>query len=200
MKLSTSILRQLWTAARATALLVALLGVAYPLVVTAAGQVVFPAQANGSLLEHHGQTVGSALIGQAYLKPDGSPDPRYFQPRSSAGDFDALASGGSNLGPNDPELTKQITERRAQIAQFNGVPAAQVPADALTASFSGLDPDISPDYAQLQVNRVAAARALNPAQVQELVHSLTKGPDAGFLGAGRVNVLELNLQLDAIKE
>lgn len=200
MKLSTSILRQLWTAARATALLVALLGVAYPLVVTAAGQIMFPAQANGSLLEHHGQTVGSALIGQAYLKPDGSPDPRYFQPRPSAGDFDALASGGSNLGPNDPQLATQITERRAQIAQFNGVPAAQVPADAVTSSFSGLDPDISPDYALLQVDRVAAVRALDPAQVQELVHALAKGPDAGFLGAGRVNVLELNLQLDAIKE
>lgn len=200
MKLSTSILRQLWTAARAMALLVALLGLAYPLAVTAAGQALFPAQANGSLLEHDGQTVGSALLGQAYLKSDGSPDPRYFQPRPSAADFDALASGGSNAGPNDPELAKQITERRAQVAAFNQVPAAQVPADAVTASFSGLDPDISPDYALLQAKRVAAARSLPPARVQELVHGLTRGPEAGFLGAGRVNVLELNLQLDAMKE
>ncbi|MGO2484528.1 potassium-transporting ATPase subunit KdpC [Glutamicibacter sp. BW77] len=200
MKLSTSILRQLWTAARATALLVAVLGIAYPLLVTATGQVLFPAQANGSLLKHDGQTVGSALIGQAYLKSDGSPDPRHFQPRPSAGNFDALASGGSNAGPNDPELTKHIAERRAQVAAFNHVLEAHVPPDAVTASFSGLDPDISPDYAQLQLNRVAAARALDPAQVQELVHRLSKGPEAGFLGAGRVNVLELNLQLDAIKE
>ncbi|MGP4994839.1 potassium-transporting ATPase subunit KdpC [Glutamicibacter ardleyensis] len=200
MKISTSILRQLWTAARATALLVALLGLAYPLAVTAAGQSLFPAQANGSLLEHDGQTVGSALLGQAYLKPDGSPDPRYFQPRPSAADFDALASGGSNAGPNDPQLTEQVVARRAQVAAFNQVPAAQVPADAVTASFSGLDPDISPDYALLQAKRVAAARLLPPARVQELVHDLTRGPEAGFLGAGRVNVLELNLQLDAMKE
>ncbi len=200
MKLSTSILRQLWTAARAMIVLVLLLGLAYPLAVTAVGQVLLPNQANGSLATRNGQPVGSALIGQSYLEVDGSSDPRYFQPRPSASGYNALASGGSNAGPNNLELTAQILERREQVAEFNQVLPAQVPADALTASFSGLDPDISPEYALLQANRVAAARSLAPAQVQELVHRLTRGPDAGFLGAGRVNVLELNLQLETMKE
>lgn len=200
MLLSTSILRQLWTAARATAVLVLLLGIAYPLAVTAAGQLLAPAQANGSLATRSGHTVGSALIGQSYLNRDGTPDPRYIQPRPSASGYDALASGGSNAGPNDPQLTREIGERRAQLAAFNSVPPDTIPADALTASFSGLDPDISPQYALLQAHRVAAARGLPPARVQELVHSLTRGPQAGFLGARRVNVLELNLQLDAMKE
>jgi K+-transporting ATPase ATPase C chain len=122
--------------------------------------------------------------------------PQYFQPRPSASDYDGTASGGSNLGPNSAELADLIRQRRAEVAAFNGVPASQVPPDAVTASASGLDPDISPAYAAIQVDRVARARGADPGDVQRLVVEATSGRDLGFIGAPHVNVLELNLALD----
>ncbi|MBE0528602.1 MAG: potassium-transporting ATPase subunit C, partial [Thermoleophilia bacterium] len=121
---------------------------------------------------------------------------QYFQSRPSAADYDASSSGGSNLGPQNLELVAAIAARRAQIAAFNGVPASAVPADAVTASGSGLDPHISPAYAAIQVQRVAKARGLSTSAVAVLVAAHTRGRDLGYLGEPRVNVLELNLALD----
>jgi len=187
--------RQVGVAVRALALFTVLLGLAYPAVVTLIGQVALPAQANGSLIRaSDGTVVGSSLIGQSFLDAAGNPDPRYFQPRPSAGGYDGAASGGSNLGPENPDLIGEIAARRAAVAAFNGVPASQVPADAVTASASGLDPDISPAYAQLQVARVARARGLGTDVVERLVAAHTGG--GGYLSQTIVNVVELNLALD----
>jgi potassium-transporting ATPase KdpC subunit len=150
--------RQYVAAVRALLLATLVLGLAYPLVVTGLAQVLTPGRADGSLVEADGAVVGSSLIGQAYSDADGNPLPQYFQPRPSASEYDGAASGGSNLGPNSPELAALIEERRAAVAAFNGVAPADVPPDAVTASGSGLDPDISPAYAAIQVDRVAAAR------------------------------------------
>jgi len=180
-------------ALRAMILATVVLGLGYTLLITGVGQLVLPAQANGSLLEHDGEVVGSSLIGQSF---EGAPE--YFQSRpSAAGDgYDAGASSGSNLGPENPDLVAAIEERRAAIAAFEGVDPAVVPVDALTASASGLDPHISPAYALLQVDRVAEARGLDPAAVRELVDRTMQGPD---LAEARVNVLELNLELDGLE-
>jgi len=191
--------RTLWTGLRIMLVFTFVLGVVYPLVITGVGQLVFPGQANGSLLKNtDGQVVGSKLIGQSFADAAGRPLPRYFQPRpSAAGDgYDAANSGGTNQGPEDPDLIAAITERRAQIAAFNGVAPADVPPDALTASASGLDPDISPAYARLQVDRVARARGLAPDRVRALVDEYTSAPDLGYIGQARVNVVALNLALD----
>lgn len=193
-------LQGLWTAVRLMLIFTVLLGIGYPLVVLGIGQLSLPAQANGSLVRtQSGDVVGSSLIGQNFLDADGSPLPQYFQPRpSAAGDgYDPLASGGSNLGPESSELVATITERRNRVATFNGVPEADVPADAVTASGSGLDPDISPAYAQLQAARVAEARGVPVADVERVVSLHFQGRDLGYLGDPRVNVLELNLALDA---
>ena len=180
-------------------------GAIYPLAVWGVAQVAFHNQANGSLVSHHGQTVGSSLLCQEFVDAKGNPLPRYFQPRpSNASDptsktdygCDPGFSGASNLGPNNPVLVKRIQTNRQQVAQFNGVSPASVPADALTASGSGLDPDISPAYAYLQVNRVAAARHISPAVVRALVTNHIQGRNIGFLGEPRVNVLDLNIALD----
>lgn len=170
------------------------LGLAYPLAVTAVAQVVFPRQANGSLVEHDGAIVGSALLGQPF---DG---PQWFHPRpSAAGDGDdPLASGGSNLGPESAVLLAEVTQRRAAVAAENGVDPAAVPPDAVTASGSGLDPHISPEYALLQVPRVAAARGLDPVAVRALVEQHIQGRPLGFLGAERVTVLDLNRALQEL--
>lgn len=193
--------KQYGVALRALLVLTVMLGIAYPLAMTGVGQVAFNHQANGSLVEVNGKTVGSSLIGQNFTDAKGNPLPQYFQPRpSAAGDgYDANASSGSNLGPNNPDLIKAIKERRAQVATFNHVSPSAVPADALTASGSGLDPDISVAYADLQVRRVAQARGLSPAAVQHLVDTMTKGRALGVLGEPRVNVLELNVALNALK-
>ncbi|MDR2998747.1 MAG: potassium-transporting ATPase subunit KdpC, partial [Microbacterium sp.] len=151
---------------------------------------------NGSVVTENGKAVGSSLLGQSFGDKKGNPLPQYFQPRPSASDYDATASGGSNLGPSNPELVKQIEQRRAEVAAFNGVDPSQVPADALTASASGLDSQISPAYALLQVRRVAEARDMREDDVRAIVESHIQGPDLGFLGEERVNVLELNLALD----
>ncbi|ROS30078.1 K+-transporting ATPase ATPase C chain [Rathayibacter sp. PhB127] len=192
-------LRQYGVALRALLVLTVALGVLYPLAITGLGQVAFARQANGSLLTENGETVGSSLIGQSFTDADGNPLPEWFQSRpSAAGDgYDASASSGSNLGPENEELIAAIQERRAAIAAFDGVDPAAVPADALTASASGLDPQISPAYAAIQVARVAAARGLAEEDVRAVVAEHTQGRDLGFLGDETVNVLELNLALAA---
>ena len=176
------------------------LGLAYPLAVTAIGQGFFSHQADGSLLRVNGSTVGSALIGQSFVDSAGDPLPQYFQPRpSAAGDgYDPTSSGASNLGPENTALVKAIKDRRGAAAAFNGVPAGAVPPDALTASGSGLDPNISPDYAYLQVSRVAATRGLDAGEVRALVTRSIVGRDLGFIGAELVNVLRLNVALDQL--
>ena len=169
-----------------------------PLVVTAIGQLALPAQANGSLVTAGGKAVGSALIGQSFTDTKGNALPQWFQSRpSAAGDgYDGGASCGSNLGPNNPDLLKAIQARKAAISQDDG--AGAVPADALTASGSGLDPHISEAYALLQVDRVATARGLSTPTVRALVERFVQAPDLGYLGQPTVNVLRLNIALAAL--
>ncbi len=185
-------------ALRAMILATLVLGVGYTALVTGVGQLLLPGQADGSLVERDGEVVGSSLVGQSFEGPDGEPLPEYFQGRpSAAGDgHDAGASSGSNLGPENEDLVAAIEERRAAIAERDGIDPADVPVDALTASASGLDPHISPATALLQVERVAAARGLDPAAVRQLVETTMQGPD---LAEERVNVLELNLALDGLE-
>ena len=195
-------LKSFWTALRLMLIFTVLLGIAYPLLITGIGRLAFAGQADGSLLRGtDGSAVGSALIGQEFRDADGAPLPRYFQPRpSDAGDgYDAMASAGSNLGPESHVLVGRIAELRRQVAEFNGVPEDAVPVDAVTASGSGLDPQISPAYARIQVQRVAEARGLPVAEVAALVARCTEGPDLGYLGEARVNVLRLNLALDELR-
>jgi K+-transporting ATPase ATPase C chain len=192
--------RHYGVALRAMLVLTALLGAAYPLAVLGVGQLALPVQADGSLLRQDGEVVGSSLIGQSFTDADGAPLPQWFQSRpSAAGDgYDAGASSGSNLGPENADLVSSIEERRAAIAAFEGVDPAEVPADALTASGSGLDPDISPAYALLQVPRVAAARGLDEGAVRALVEEHVQGRPLGWLGEPTVNVLELDLALSRL--
>ena len=199
--LSRTSLRTFGVAVRAMLVFTLILGIGYTAVVTAVGQLVFPWLANGSLVtDSSGQTVGSALIGQQFLDTEGNPSPRYFQPRPSAAGagYDPTASGGSNLGPTNQKLVDAITGRRAAVAAFEGVDPSLVPADAITASGSGLDSDISVAYADLQVTRIARERGLSEQVVQQLVASKIEPRDLGYLGESRVNVLELNLALDAL--
>lgn len=191
--------RAAWVAIRAMAVFTIVLGIGYTALVTAVGQLALPAQANGSLLrDESGEVVGSALIGQSFTDADGAPLPEYFQSRpSAAGDgYDGAASSGSNLGPENADLIAAVAQRRAEVAALNGVAPSEVPADALTASASGLDPHISPAYARIQIDRVAAARGWTPADVQQLVAQHTQGRDLGYLGEPVVDVVELNLAMD----
>jgi K+-transporting ATPase ATPase C chain len=188
--------RQVWAGVRALLVATLALGLLYPLVVTGIAQVVAPGRADGSLVRSGDQVVGSSLIGQAFTDAGGDPLPRYFQSRPSASGYDGAASGGSNLGPDSPELADLIERRRAEVAAFDGVPPAAVPADAVTASASGLDPGISPEYAAIQVDRVAAERGVAADEVAALVAQATVGRDLGFIGAPYVDVLQLNLALD----
>lgn len=175
---------QTLAAVRALVVLTVLLGLAYPLAITGVAQVAFPGNADGSVVERDGKVVGSDLIGQSYAD-----DPAYFQGRPSAGDYDPLASGATNLGPENDELVAAIEDRRTTVGN-------DAPPDALLASGSGLDPHISPEYAALQVARIARERGLDEDVVRELVDAHTQGRTLGFLGEPRVNVLELNLALD----
>ncbi len=186
-----NIVRQGWAAFRLMLVFTVVLGLLYPLAGVVVAQVV-AGKAKGSLVSVNGSVVGSALIGQSFEGDE------WFLPRpSAAGDgYDALASAGSNLGPNNPDLVAEIEVRKAEVAQREGVSPDEVPADAVTASGSGLDPHISPEYAQLQVRRVAAARGLTEDQVQVLVAAATTPAGFSVLGAPAVNVLELNVALD----
>ncbi len=174
-----------------------LTGIAYPLTMTALAQTLWPQQANGSLIAKDGQVIGSGLIGQNFTSPG------YFHGRPSAAGadgYDAASSSGSNLGPTNQKLKAAATESTINARSENNLPqASNIPGDLVLASASGLDPHISPASAYLQVERVAAARQLPPAQVRSLVDSHSRGRQFGFLGEPRVNVLELNLALDAMK-
>jgi K+-transporting ATPase ATPase C chain len=190
-------LRTAGVAVRAMAVLTVVLGVGYTAVVTGIGQLALPAQADGSLVSADGQVVGSSLIGQSFQDSDGDALPEWFQSRpSAAGDgYDASASSGSNLGPENDDLVSSIEDRKAAIAESDGVDPSTIPADALTASASGLDPHISPEYAREQVTRIATARGIPEQQVERLVDAHVQGRDLGYLGEPTVNVLELNIAL-----
>jgi len=179
----------------AVALLAVILCGVYPLTVWVLGQGLFPDRANGSLVVRDGRVVGSSLIGQRFSSP------RYFHPRPSAAGqgYDAARSGGSNLGPLSRRLIENVSKRIDEYRAENGLSAgARVPADAVTASASGLDPHISPENARLQAGRVARARGLTEAAVLARIEALTEGRTLGILGEPRVNVLRLNLALDGV--
>ena len=186
-----SITRNLLAAVRVTIVTTVLLGVLYPLAITALAQVLFPAQASGQLIERDGRVIGSRMIGQGFTGAG------YFRPRPSATatPYDAANSGGSNYGPTNRKLVEDVAGRVAALRAEN--PSAPVPVDLVTTSASGFDPHITPAAAAFQVPRVAAARRLAPAEVQALVLAHTEGRTFGLLGEPRVNVLELNLALDA---
>lgn len=164
-----------------------LTGIAYPLAITGAAQAMLPTQANGSQVNRDGVLVGSALIGQNWTAD------KYFHGRPSAVNYDASTSSGSNLGPSSKTLVGQVNDRVAALGGTN------IPADLVTASGSGLDPDISPAGADFQVGRVAAARGIPADQLRQLIAAHTQGPDLGILGEAHVNVLALNLALDELK-
>ena len=189
--------RQTSTAVRALVILTVVLGVAYPLAVTAIGQTAFANNANGQVVTVDGTVVGSALIGQSFTDADGVALPEWFQSRPSAAGsgYDAGASSGSNLGPENTDLITAIADRQAAIEALDSVQLDEIPADAVTASASGLDPHISPEYALLQVPRIAAARGVAEDTVRALVESMIQGRDLGYLGEPTVNVLELNIAL-----
>ncbi len=186
-------LKQLVPALRMTILLTVLTGLVYPGIVTGVCQVLFHDRAHGSLIEKNGQIVGSALIGQNFAKPE------YFHPRPSAAGndgYDPTASGGSNLGPTSQKLYDRVKASVDQFHKENPNFTGPVPADAVTASASGLDPDISLDNALAQAARVAKARSLEPAAMSKLIASSATNRGLGLLGESRVNVLQLNLLLD----
>lgn len=169
-----------------------LLGVAYPLAVTGVAQAAFPSQANGSLVKDaNGKVVGSALVGQAFVQP------AYLHPRpSAAGEgYDASASSGTNMGPLNADLAARVKDDTARLKAEN--PTGAIPADAVTASASGLDPHVSPQYAAFQISRIAKARGVKEAQVREVIENHIEGRTFGVLGQPRVNVLLTNRALDA---
>ena len=206
--------RQLVAGLRAMLMFTVVLGLLYPFAMTGVAQALFHGNANGSIVEVGGKDVASDLIGQPYTRqviengkpkvdangdPVMEPDPKWFQARPSAVDYDGLDSSASQLGPNNKDLIASIDERRKAVAALEGVDPKDVPADAVTASGSGLDPQISPAYAAIQVNRVARERGLDPARVMDLVQRYTEGRTLGFLGEPRVNVVELNAALATMR-
>jgi K+-transporting ATPase ATPase C chain len=193
--------RQYWVSIRAMLIFTVVLGVGYTAVITGIGQVALPAQANGSLATADGEIVGSSLIGQSFTDTEGAPLPEWFQSRpSAAGDgYDGAASSGSNYGPESEDLVTAIKDRKDIIVELDGVDPDAIPADAVTASGSGLDPHISPEYAQQQVARVAEASGVPESDVQELVDSAVQARTLGYLGEPTVNVLELNIGLAELK-
>jgi K+-transporting ATPase ATPase C chain len=169
-----------------------LLGVGYPVVLWGIGRALFPTQAEGSLLRRSdGSVIGSRLVAQNFTRPE------YFHPRPSAVDYNAASTGGSNYGPSNPEHLKLVRERLDALTRLEKVTPAEVPSEMVTASGAGLDPHIPPAAAELQAARVAAARGVPVERVRELVRAYTEPPSFGLLGRARVNVLELNLALDA---
>lgn len=186
-----------WTACRMTLVLALLTGIVYPVVMAGLAHVLFPHQAEGSLITRDGRIVGSELIGQNFSAPG------YFHGRpSAAGDkgYDASSSGGSNLGPTNKSLIDTVRQRLKDLLEKNpGIKPAQVPADMVTASGSGLDPEISPAGAEIQIPRVARARGLSEDSLRALVRAHTRGRWAGLIGEPGVNVLELNLAIDNLR-
>ncbi len=194
-RLAARFLAQLRPALTALIILTFVTGGVFPLVLFGLARWIFPDQAAGSLVRLHGVVAGSRLIGQSFAKPF------YFQPRPSAAGagYDPTQSGGSNLGPANPKLAQSVRQAAEGFRSLNHLtPGADIPIDAATNSGSGLDPDISPANAALQVRRVAASRGVAEEVVRRLVASHTRGRQLGFLGAPRVSVLELNLALDQI--
>jgi potassium-transporting ATPase KdpC subunit len=200
-----NIVRQHIAGLRLLLVFTVLTGIIYPVFMWGIAQAAFNKQANGSTASYHGRVVGSSLLCQEFVYPNGNPMPQYFQPRPS----DAILAGAkddygcdprystaSNLGPNNPVLIKNIQAQQAEIAKFDHVKISQIPPDAVTTSGSGLDPDISPQNADIQVDRVAAARHVSPAAIMALVKQYTQGRTLGFLGEPRVDVLNLNIALD----
>jgi potassium-transporting ATPase KdpC subunit len=198
--------RQHIAALRTLLVFTVITGILYPVVMWGVAQAAFHNQANGSQVSYNGRVVGSSLLCQEFTDAKGNPLPQYFQPRPSnatsgaSNDYgcDPGFSAASNLSPTNPKLVQLVKQRQQQVAAFNHVPVSQVPPDAVTASGSGLDPGISPQYADIQVNRVAAARHLPVSTVQALVSKYTQGRNLGFLGEPRVNVLNLNIALDEL--
>lgn len=203
----TNTARLLWAGLRALLVLTLVTGVVYPLVVTGVAQAAFHDKANGSEIKADGKVVGSSLIGQQGYSLD------YFQGRPANGlgsnsvntQYKLILSGATNLAADNKVLIKQVKDAKAAVVKDNSVPGytvtpSQVPADAVTSSGSGLDPDISPAYAELQVHRVAAKNDLSVAQVEKLVKDHTSGRILGFIGEPRVNVLELNIALKELTE
>ncbi|POX48948.1 potassium-transporting ATPase subunit C [Streptomyces sp. Ru72] len=210
----TNIARLLWAGLRALLVLTLVTGVIYPLVITGIAQGLFSSKANGSEIKADGKVVGSSLIGQSYNLPlkkgQQTPDAdlKWFQGRPANGlgansvntRYKLLVSGATNLSADSKVLIKQVEDAKAAVIKDNAVPGytvkpSQVPADAVTSSGSGLDPDISPQYAELQVHRVAERNGLSVAEVEKLVEDHTEGRTLGFMGEPRVNVLELNIAL-----
>ncbi len=202
-----NIVRQHIAALRLLLIFTVITGVIYPVVMWGLAEGLFPGQANGSMVSYHGRVVGSSLLCQEFTDAKGNPLPQYFQPRPSAAinpaanpktDFgcDPTYSSASNYGPTNPAFVALIKQRQRQIAAFDHVRISQIPPDAVTASGSGLDPDITPANAAIQVDRVAAARHVSRAAVQALVQQNTTGRVLGFLGEPVVNVLLLNIALD----
>jgi len=199
-----AIVRQHIAAFRILIVFTIICGVIYPGVMLGVSQVAFHKQANGSLVSYDGRVVGSSLLCQEFVDAKGNPLPQWFQPRPSdaivSGDktdygCDPLYSSASNLGPNNPVEIANIKAMQKQIEAFDHVSASQIPPDAVTASGSGLDPDISPQNAAIQIARVAATRHLPVSVVQALVAKFTQGRSVGFLGEPRVDVLTLNIAL-----
>jgi K+-transporting ATPase ATPase C chain len=171
-----------------------LTGVCYPLAVTGLARLCFPSQSNGSFIRHQGKVMGSALVGQDFQTA------KYFHGRPSAANYDALASGGSNLSATNRQLIKTVAERIDIVRKENGLPAdCSIPGDLVAASASGLDPNISPESALLQVSRIAKARKLPIATIRQLIQKHTEYPFLRLFGASRVNVLQINLALDSLK-
>lgn len=166
-------------------------GLLYSLAGTGLGRVLFPDQATGSLIEHDGRVIGSSLVAQPFA------DDRYFQPRPSAANYDTMALAGSNQARTNPDLRARIDEARAAVAAREQVAPSDVPGDLVTQSGGGIDPHLSPAAVRIQIARVARARGVDAARVEALVVAHTEAPQFGVLGAPRINVLELNLALDA---
>ena len=201
-----SFVRQYLAAFRLLLVFTVICGIAYPVVMWGVAQAAFKNQADGSLVTYIGQVVGSSLLCQEFVNAKGDPLPQYFQPRPSSAtsgasnDYgcDPGFSAAANLGPNNPTLVTDVKQLQAQIAAFDHVPVSAIPPDAVTSSGSGLDPDISPQNAAIQIDRVAAARHLPVSEVQSLVSKFTQGRNIGILGEPRVDVLTLNIALDEL--
>jgi potassium-transporting ATPase KdpC subunit len=200
-----SFVRQHLVGLRALLIFTVITGIIYPVAIWGVALAGFSKQASGSLVKFDGRTVGSSLLCQEFVTAKGNPLPQYFQPRPSAAilagakdDYgcDPRYSSASNYGPNNPQLIAQIKQLQKQISAFDHVPISKIPSDAVTSSGSGLDPDISPANAAIQVDRVATTRHVSPAQVEALVSKYTTGRTLGFLGEPVVNVLLLNRALD----